>query len=54
MKGEKKPTKEAYINRYIVRVIKRVTTIIFWLFVLFLLIMAIVWVIPKVWNWALG
>ena len=54
MKGEKKLTKEAYINRYIVRAIKRITKVIFWLFILFLLIMAIIWVVPKVWNWALS
>ncbi len=54
MKGEHKPSKESYFNRYLVRAIKRVTKVIFWLFILFLVTMAIVWAAPQVWNWALG
>ena len=54
MKGKKRTTKEAHFNRYLVRVIKRLTKVASWFFILFLLVMAIVWAIPKVWNWALG
>lgn len=54
MKRENKPTKEAYFNRYIVRMIKRITKIVFWSFILFLLVMAIIWLVPKIWSWAIG
>ena len=37
-----------------VRAIKRVTNVVVWLFVLFLVVMFIVWSVPKVWYWALG
>ncbi len=54
MRRKMKPSREANLSGYIARLIKRMSKIVFWLFILFLLIMAIIWAVPKVWNWALG
>lgn len=54
MRRKMRPSKEAIKSAYITRLIKRMSKNIFWLFILFLLIMAIIWAVPKVWNWALG
>ncbi len=54
MWSERKPTKEALCNRYLVRLIKRVTKVVILLFVLFLIVMGIVWAIPRVLGWAWG
>jgi hypothetical protein len=49
-----KETKEAGHTKYYVRALKRITMVVGWLFVLFLVVMFVVWAVPKVWNWALG
>ena len=54
MKYEKKLSKEALLTRYWARLIKRVTKIVLLLFVLFLIVMGVIWAIPRVLSWALG
>jgi len=54
MRQERRPSKEALGSRYAVRATKRVIRLVIWLFVLFVVIMAIIWVGPKIWHWALG
>ena len=54
MKDEKKPTKEALLTRYWARLIKRAIKVVLLLFVLFLIVMGVIWAIPRVLSWALG
>lgn len=54
MRQEKKPSKEALRTRYYVRAVKRIVKLVWWLFVLFVIVMAVIWAIPRVLNWALG
>ena len=49
-----KGTRETRFVKYLIRRIKRYIKLTGWVFVWFLIIMAIIWVAPKVWNWALG
>ena len=49
-----KPSKESLLTRYWVRLIKRVTKVVISLFVLFLIVMGVIWAIPRVLSWALG
>ena len=54
MYSESKPSKEALRNRYLVRFIKRIIRLVSSLFVLFLVVMGIIWAIPRVLSWVLG
>lgn len=45
---------EARNTKYWIRMIKRQIRLVFWVFILFLLIMAIIWVAPQVWNKVMG
>ncbi len=47
-------TQSASYLEYSGRQIKRVGFVILGLFILFVIIMAIVWAVPRLWNWALG
>lgn len=47
-------SQEAKATRYYARAIRRFISVTFWLFVLFLLVMGIIWAVPRVWYWALG
>jgi hypothetical protein len=47
-------TKSASHLEYTGRQIRRVAFIIMGLFILFVIIMAIVWAVPKIWHWAIG
>ena len=49
-----KPTKETKYVEYSIRRIKRYIKLTVWVFLWFLIIMGIIWVVPEVWNWALG
>jgi len=49
-----KQSRESKTTKYYIRALKRITTVVFWLFILFLVVMAIIWAVPKVWHWALG
>lgn len=49
-----KPTKWTLMIGYYTRSIKRAIEIAFWLFVLFLVIMGIIYAVPKIWHLALG
>jgi len=52
--GKRKSSKESRAMRYYVRAVKRFTTLAFWVFIAFCIVMGIVWAVPKVWNWALA
>ena len=54
MKGEKNPSNEAYFTRYLVRAIKRIMGVLIYLFLLFILVMGLIWVVPKVLNLVVG
>lgn len=54
MRQEKKPSKEALRTRYYIRVTKRTIKLVLWLFVLFAIVMAIIWAVPKIVSRALG
>ncbi|MCX6741988.1 MAG: hypothetical protein NTX24_02315 [Candidatus Pacearchaeota archaeon] len=45
-----KPSKEAEKTRYYARAIKRIVVLLIWLFVLFVIVMGIIWGIPKIWH----
>lgn len=54
MANRNKGTKETRFIKYSTRRIKRLLKLTIWLFILFLLLMAIIWAVPKVWNLALS
>lgn len=54
MAKKNKGTRETRFIKYSIRRVKRWFTLVVWLFLLFLLIMGLIWVVPKVWNWAVG
>jgi hypothetical protein len=47
-------TKDAAYIEYITRQVKRFGILAIAVFILFVIIMAIIWAAPRVWNWALG
>jgi hypothetical protein len=49
-----KSSREAKATRYYGRAIRRFVSVLFWLFILFLLAMGIVWAVPKIITWAFG
>ena len=53
-RGHRRPSREAETTRYYARAVKRIISVAFWLFILFLLVMGIIWAVPKIWSWALG
>jgi len=52
MKAERKPTKEALTTRYLVRMLKRAIHVLIWVFVIFLMVTAMIWLVPKIWAFA--
>jgi len=54
MKAEKKPTSEALLTRYFVRATKRMLSVLFYLFILFLVVMGLIWIVPKIWKMVIG
>ncbi len=54
MNRQMKPSKESLWMGYFRRLIKRVIKVVLSLFILFLIVMGIIWAIPRVMNWALG
>ncbi|MFH1839871.1 MAG: hypothetical protein ABH849_01860 [Nanoarchaeota archaeon] len=51
---KRKASQESRTTKYWVRALRRIARVVFWAFILFLLIMVVVWAVPKVWHWALG
>lgn len=49
-----KESAESRTTKYWARMIKRLTKLLFWLFILYLLVMGLIWAVPKIWQWALG
>lgn len=49
-----RPTRETSFVEYSVRRVKRYMRLTIWIFLWFLVIMGIIWVVPKVWNFVLG
>ena len=49
-----KPTRESHFTKYLVRAIKRIAKVVVWLFILFLVVMGVIWVVPKVWKFVFG
>jgi len=49
-----KGTRETMYVKYTTRRIKRYTILTIWIFLWFLIIMGIIWAVPKVWRLALG
>jgi len=45
---------EASATKYYVRATKRIIKLITWLFVLFLIVMGVMFVAPKVWHFVFG
>jgi hypothetical protein len=54
MRRRNRKTKSAAYMEYSVRQIRRVAFIVIGLFLLFVVIMGIIWAVPRVWNWAMG
>ena len=50
----RKPTQTTKAVRYYTRSIKRAIVLIGWAFVLFLVIMGVVYIVPKIWTAVLG
>lgn len=53
-KNHGKKTQSASRLEYTVRQTRRVAFVVIGLFILFVIVMAIVWAVPKIWRWALG
>lgn len=53
-RGHHKMSKSGAFLEFAVRQTKRVVIVLISLFVLFVIVMAIILVAPKVWHWALG
>lgn len=49
-----KESREANKTKYYARAVKRLIRLCLWAFLLFVVVMAIIWAAPRVWNWALG
>ena len=47
-------TQSAKLLEYSGRQVRRAIYLVVGLFVLFLIVMSVIWVVPKVWHWALG
>ena len=49
-----KPSQEASTVRYYGRAARRLIWLIVWLFVLFLVVMGLIYIVPKIWHFVLG
>ena len=54
MKEERKPGKEALAARWGTRAIKRWITLILWAFLFFLVVVLVVWSVPRIWALFFG
>ncbi len=50
MMARRKESNESRTTRYYIRMIKRITKLLIWIFVLFLIVMGIIWVVPRIWH----
>jgi hypothetical protein len=53
MKKQMKESNESRTTKYYQRFIKRLIVLALLGFVLFMVIMAIIWAVPRIWHWAL-
>jgi len=51
---KRKPSKESQKTGYYIRFTKRIIKLLIALFILYVVIIGIIWSVPKLWYWALG
>lgn len=49
-----KQSKESKTTKYWVRAMKRIIKVLIWLFILFVIVMGLVYIVPKIWHFVLG
>ena len=50
----RRESKEARRTKYYIRAIKRIIRLVFWLVLLFLIVMGLIYIVPKIWTFVFG